>query len=105
MKVGIIGSGNVGRVLATGFLNEVHETMLGTRNISKEEVAKWKNENTNGLLGSFQETAQFGEVIVLAVSGLVTEDAINLAGKEHLSNKVIIDTTCLLYTSPSPRDS
>ena len=93
MKVGIIGSGNVGRVLATGFLNEGHETMLGTRNISKEDVVKWKNENKNGLLGSFQETAQFGEVIVLAVSGLVTEDAINLAGKEHLSNKVIIDTT------------
>ena len=93
MKVGIIGSGNVGRVLATGFLKEGHQVMLGTRNISKEEVAKWKNENTNGLLGSFQETAQFGEVIVLAVSGLVTEDAINLAGKEHLSNKVIIDTT------------
>ena len=93
MKVGIIGSGNVGRVLATGFLKEGHEIMLGTRNISKEEVIKWKNENKDGLLGSFQETAQFGEVIVLAVSGLVTEDAINLAGKEHLSNKVIIDTT------------
>ena len=93
MKVGIIGSGIVGRVLAKGFLNEGHDVMLGTRNISKEEVVKWKNENTNGLLGSFQETAQFGEVIVLAVSGLVTEDAINLAGKEHLSNKVIIDTT------------
>jgi len=93
MKVGIIGSGNVGRVLATGFLSEGHQVMLGTRNTSKEDVVKWKNENTNGLLGSFQETAQFGEVIVLAVSGLVTEDAINLAGKEHLSNKVIIDTT------------
>ena len=53
MKVGIIGSGNVGRVLAAGFLNEGHEVMLGTRNISKEEVVKWKNENTNGLLGSF----------------------------------------------------
>ena len=93
MKVGIIGSGNVGRVLATGFLSEGHQVMLGTRNTSKEDVVKWKNENKNGLLGSFQETAQFGEVIVLAVSGLVTEDAIKLAGKEHLSNKVIIDTT------------
>ena len=93
MKIGIIGSGIVGRVLATGFLSEGHQVMLGTRNISKEEVVKWKNENKTGLLGSFQETAQFGEVIVLAVSGLVMEDAINLAGKEHLSNKVIIDTT------------
>lgn len=93
MKVGIVGSGIVGRVLATGFLKEGHKVMLGTRNISKEEVVKWKNENTYGLLGSFQESAQFGEVIVLAVSGLVVEDAINLAGKEHFSNKVIIDAT------------
>ena len=93
MKIGIIGSGIAGRVLATGFLREGHHAMLGTRNISKEEVLKWKKENAGGLLGSFQETAQFGEMIVLAVSGLVAEDAINLAGKEHFSNKIIIDAT------------
>lgn len=93
MKVGIIGSGIVGRVLANAFLNEGHAVMLGTRNINKEEVVKWKKANETGLLGSFQETAQFGEIIVLAVSGLVAEDAISLAGKEHLSNKIIIDTT------------
>ena len=93
MKVGIIGSGIVGRVLATGFLSEGHQVMLGTRNISKEEVVKWKQENKNGLPGSFQETAQFAELIVLAVSGLVVEDAINLAGKERFSHKVIIDAT------------
>ena len=100
MKVGIIGSGIVGRVLATGFLKEGHQVMLGTRNISKEDVVKWKNENQNGSLGSFQDAAQFGEIIVLAVSGLVVEDAINLAGKEHLSNKVIIDATNPIATVP-----
>lgn len=93
MKVGIIGSGIVGRVLATGFINEGHDVMLGTRNINKEDVVKWKKENEKGLLGSFQETAQFGEIIVLAVSGLAVEDAISLAGKEHFSHKVIIDAT------------
>src|SRR6186997_2130044 len=93
MKVGIIGSGIVGRVLATGFLNEGHQVMLGTRNINKEDVVKWKNENRNGSLGSFQEAAQFGEIIVLAVSGLVVEDAIKLAGKEHFIDKIVIDTT------------
>jgi predicted dinucleotide-binding enzyme len=93
MKVGIIGSGIVGRILAKAFLTEGYSVMLGTRNINKEEIIKWKKENETGLLGSFQETAQFGEIIVLAVSGLVVEDAISLAGKEHLSNKIIIDTT------------
>ena len=42
MKIGIIGSGIVGRVLATGFLTEGHQVMLGTRNIGKEDVVKWK---------------------------------------------------------------
>ena len=93
MKVGIIGSGQVGRVLAGGFLKEGHQVMLGTRNISKDEVVKWQNENPGGLLGSFQETAQFGDVIVLAISGLVAEDAINLAGREHFLEKVVIDAT------------
>ncbi|MES1198139.1 MAG: NAD(P)-binding domain-containing protein [Chitinophagaceae bacterium] len=93
MKIGIIGSGIVGQVLGNGFLSEDHKVMLGTRNISKEEVVKWKNENPSALLGSFQETAQFGEIIVLAVSGLAAEDAINLAGKEHFMDKIVIDTT------------
>jgi len=100
MKVGIIGSGIVGRVLASGFLKEGHQVIMGTRNSSKEDVGKWKNENQNGLLGSFQDAAQFGEIIVLAVSGLVVEDAINLAGKVHLSNKIIIDATNPIATVP-----
>ena len=93
MQIGIIGSGIVGRVLASGFLKEGHEVMLGTRNVSKEDVIKWQKENPSGLLGSFQETAQFGEVVVLAVSGLAVEDAIELAGKEHFFEKIVIDAT------------
>jgi len=93
MKIGIVGSGIVGRVLGSAFLNEGHKVMLGTRNISKEEVTKWINENPSGMMGSFQETAQFGEIIVLAVGGLVAEDAIVQAGKEHFSHKILIDTT------------
>jgi predicted dinucleotide-binding enzyme len=93
MKIGILGSGIVGRVLASAFLNEGHAVMLGTRNISKDEVIKWQNENKSGSLGSFQETARFGEVIVLAVSGLAVEDAIRLAGHEHFFEKIVIDAT------------
>ncbi|MFZ9387823.1 MAG: NADPH-dependent F420 reductase [Chitinophagaceae bacterium] len=93
MKIGILGSGIVGRVLASAFLSEGHEVMLGTRNISKNEVVSWQQENKLGLLGSFQETAQFGELIVLAVSGLAVEDALMLAGKEHFTDKTVIDAT------------
>lgn len=93
MKVGILGSGIVGQVLGKAFLSEGHKVMLGTRDISKTEVVKWKKGNPGGLLGSFEETAQFGEIIVLAISGLAVENVINLAGKIHFMDKVVIDAT------------
>jgi predicted dinucleotide-binding enzyme len=100
MKVGILGSGIVGRVLASAFLKEGHLVMLGTRNVSKDEVIKWQNENTGGLSGSFQETTRFAEIIVLAVSGLAVEDAIKLAGYEHFFEKIVIDATNPISASP-----
>ena len=93
MKIGIIGSGMVGQVLATAFLKENHEVMLGTRNINKPEVLKWKSENPTGNVGEFNTTAQFGEVIVLATKGHITLDAVTLAGVENFEGKVVIDAT------------
>jgi predicted dinucleotide-binding enzyme len=93
MKVGIIGSGIVGQVLATAFLKEGNDVMLGTRNTSKEEVVKWKNENPAGKTGNLTDTANFGELLVLAVAGSVAEEAVKLAGIDHFKNKIVIDTT------------
>lgn len=93
MKVGIIGSGIVGQVLATAFLKEANEVMLGTRNTGKDEVVKWKDENAKGQTGSFAETAAFGDVLVLAVAGDAAEEALRQSGAENLVGKVVIDAT------------
>ncbi len=93
MNIGIIGSGIVGQVLAKAFLSEGHETMLGTRDTSKEDVVKWKKENAKGRIGTFEETAAFGELLVLATGGAITENAIKLAGINNFKNKPVIDAT------------
>jgi predicted dinucleotide-binding enzyme len=93
MKIGIIGSGIVGRVLATAFLKEGHDVMLGSRSIDKEELVKWKTENPSGQTGIFSEVAAYGELIVLATGGTVTESAIQISGAENFTGKVVIDTT------------
>ncbi len=93
MKIGIIGSGVVGRVLATAFLKEGHQVMLGTRETSKDEVVKWHAENSGGKTGTFESTARFGELLVICTGGDVTENAVRLAGIENFDNKVVIDTT------------
>ena len=100
MKTGILGSGIVGRVLATAFLKEGHDVMIGTRDVSKDEVVKWKNENAGGQTGSFEETAAFGEIVVLATAGSVTEDAIQLAGIRNFKGKIVIDATNPISAAP-----
>ncbi|MCW3109361.1 MAG: DNA-binding protein, partial [Segetibacter sp.] len=100
MKIGIIGSGIVGQVLGKAFLDEGNEVMLGTRNTSKEEVVKWKEQNPSASIGTFDETARFGEIIILATGGAVAEDAIKLAGISNFSGKTVIDTTNPIAPEP-----
>jgi len=100
MKTGIIGSGIVGRVLASAFLKEGHEVMLGTRDTGKDDVVKWKEANPGGLIGTFEEAASFGELLVLATGGSVTVDAINLAGLKNFEGKTVIDATNPIAAAP-----
>lgn len=100
MKIGIIGSGEVGRTLGNAFLTEGHSVLLGTRNTAKEEVVQWAEANPSGSTGSFAEAAKFGEVLVLATGGSVTESAIGLAGLENFSGKLVIDATNPIAAGP-----
>jgi len=91
-KIGVIGSGSVGQTLASGLLKYGYEVMIGSRDLSK--LDDWKsNSGATGLIGSFEETAGFGDIIILATKGSAAVDALILAGKENLSDKIIIDTT------------
>jgi hypothetical protein len=93
MKIGIIGSGDVGRVLGSGFIKEGHQVMLGTRDINKEAVVKWLAANASSQAGSFSEAAAFGDIVVLATAGDITEQLVTGAGPENFSGKVVIDAT------------
>jgi predicted dinucleotide-binding enzyme len=100
MKIGVIGSGIVGQVLAAGFLKHGHEVMLGTRDPQKPEVQKWAQENPRGKTGTFADAARFADLTVLATAGGAAENALALAGPENLAGKVIIDATNPIAGAP-----
>src|ERR1700678_3197355 len=100
MKIGIIGTGEVGQTLGSAFLAEGYPVMLGSRNPSKEEVVKWQQAHPGAKTGLFSATAQFGEILVLAVAGSAAEEAIQLAGPENLAGKVVIDATNPISKQP-----
>lgn len=99
MKVGIIGSGAVGQTLAKAFKSEGYEVMLGTRNTSQQKIVEFNSEAKIDI-GTFDEVAKFGELLVLTVKGHAAKEAVQLAGKENLSNKIIIDTTNPIADTP-----
>jgi 8-hydroxy-5-deazaflavin:NADPH oxidoreductase len=63
MKVGILGSGDVGKTLAAGFLKHDHAVMIGTR--TPEKLAEWGRKNARGRVGGFDEAAKFAEFTVV----------------------------------------
>ncbi len=91
MKVGILGSGDVAKVLAGGFLKYGHDVMLGTRTPAKLEG--WAAQNPKARIGSFDDAAKFAELVVLAVKGTVAADALRAASVVNLSKKPVIDAT------------
>ena len=99
MRVGVLGSGVVGRTLAEGFSRHGQETMLGTRNIAK--LADWQKEHPSIQLGSFSEAARFGEIVVLSVKGSAAFDVLCAAGAANLSGKPVIDTTNPIADAPA----
>ena len=94
MKIGILGSGDVGIKLGDGFLALGHTVKIGTRNTTKETITVWiKKHGQEASVGSFEEAASFGEIIVFATSWVATEDIIKLADKASFSRKIVIDVT------------
>ena len=92
MKIGIIGSGTVGQQLGIGFSKAGNEVKIGTRDKSK--LNDWeKNAGAKASVGSNEEAAKFGEIVILATAWSGTENAIKISVKENFSGKVLIDVT------------
>jgi 8-hydroxy-5-deazaflavin:NADPH oxidoreductase len=97
MKIGILGSGNVGRKLGDGFIELGHMVKIGTRDPNKGEVIQWvsKHDEQEGKAssGTLSEAASFGEIVGIATSWDGTSNAIKLADPKNLARKVVIDVT------------
>lgn len=90
-RVGVLGSGEVGRRLAAGFSSRGHAVMIGSRDPGKPELREWLSDGAGIVAGTFAKTAEHGELLVLAVLGDAAEQAIAEAGPDNFSGKVVID--------------
>ena len=102
MNVGILGSGDVGKSLAKGFVQAGHAVKIGTRQTPNEKLQQWIKESGFTITeGTYQEVAAFGEILVIATLGNAVEEVINAAGKENFKGKLVIDVTNPLDIQPN----
>ena len=97
MKIGIIGTGNVGGTLGTGWARKGHEVMFGARDLADTKLQRLLTQS-DAKVSTVQDAASFGDVVVIAVPWPATEEAIRNAGK--LSGKILLDCTNPITTWP-----
>ena len=98
-RIGIVGSGIVGQTLANGFVKHGYDVTIGTNTASKREALRSKT-NGRAEVGSFEDAAKFGEIVVLATKGAAAEAAVKTAGIANLKGKTVIDTTNPIADAP-----
>lgn len=103
MKIGVLGTGMVGKALAGKLSALGHAVKLGTREVKATlernesdmaggpPVRTWLEANPRVTLGTFAEAAAHGEWVVNALSGRGALAGLELAGKEALAGKILID--------------
>lgn len=98
-KVAVLGSGQVGQVLADGFLKHGHDVMRASRDPKK--LGEWKaGAGASAQIGTLAEGAAWGQVLVLAVKGTAAESAIEQSGVGNLTGKTILDATNPIAEKP-----
>jgi predicted dinucleotide-binding enzyme len=100
MRIGVIGSGEVGQTLARGLKTHGYEPRIASR--SPEKLAGF-SKSSGIQTGTFADVAAWAEGVVLAVKGDGAEAAVREAGPANLSGKLVIDTTNPIAHEP-PED-
>src|SRR5882724_4701187 len=100
MQIGILGSGGVAQALGLGFIRLGHEVKLGSRDPAK--LKPWvEKAGKKASAASFEDTARFADIAVLATLWSGTESALKLARAENLAGKVVMDVTNPLKFGPN----
>ena len=103
MKIGILGTGEVGNLIGSRLIENGHQVMMGGREANNQKgldfVSKHSFENAS--YGTFAEVSSFGEIIFNATNGRHALEALRLANTDF-AGKIIIDVANPLNFSTKP---
>jgi predicted dinucleotide-binding enzyme len=105
MKVGILGTGSVGRALAEGFVREGHDVLVGTRDVDElmartepdrmgtPPFSQWLGEHPGVAVGAFAHVGEQAELLVNATLGTASIEVLRAAGLAEAPGRIVIDAS------------
>ncbi len=92
MRIGVLGTGMVGRTIGSKLVALGHEVRMGSRSAGNESAVEWAAEaGKSASEGSFGDAAGFGELLFNCTAGGGSLDALAAAGEANLKGKVLVD--------------
>ncbi len=92
MKIGVLGTGMVGKAIAGKLVALGHEVMMGSRSAGNEQAREWvATAGPSASQGTFAAAAAFGELLFNCTAGAGSLDALRSARPTDLKDKVLID--------------
>lgn len=94
MHVAVLGTGIVGRTLATKLVALGHTVTMGSRAAGNDNAVEWASSaGGRGAEGSFADAAGAGELVINATAGTASLAAVTAAGAANLDGKVLVDVS------------
>jgi 8-hydroxy-5-deazaflavin:NADPH oxidoreductase len=92
MNIGILGTGVVGQTIGSRLIELGHNVKMGSRTSTNANARAWaRAAKENASHGTFDEAAEFGEILFNCTSGKGTLSAFESIKTANLNNKVLVD--------------
>jgi predicted dinucleotide-binding enzyme len=94
VNIGVLGTGTVGRGIATRLVELGHVVAMGTRDPENPAAREWLQSvgtKRGARVATFAGAAAHGAMVVNATSGSASIAALTLAGVHNLHGKVLVD--------------
>ena len=94
MRIGILGTGVVGKTLGSKLAKLGNDVRMGSRVAGGEKAKAWvKETGAKSSEGTFADAAAHGEIVFNCTSGNVSLEALKAARAKNLEGKVLVDVS------------
>jgi predicted dinucleotide-binding enzyme len=93
MKIGVLGTGDVGRTIASALVAKGYDVRIGSRNAHNADAAAWaQQQGARASHGTFADAAEFGSIVFHCLPGVHAVDVLTPC-REALHGKVLVDVS------------